>query len=645
MLVTGKNLYFDYCALIVMTLIILSILLKRMTRGRTNRYFLLLAVVVFFSVVYDICSIILDNRYGESTDLRYLTHMCYLIIRNLTAPLLAVYTICLTDTWHIIRRKGKLFLSALPLIAIIIAVLSTPFTHAIFYFDNHNVYTRGPLFFILYVSAIFYLFYIILYATAYIKNIGMQKYFAIVSIFPMQVVAMTVQYYYPNILIEMFLTSICALLVLFIVQRPEASIDLTTGFLKASTFNSDMKNVFANKKPVTIIFITTTNFDIIRDLLAYTGTSKLIKVLASRINKINMIVDTEADVYNYESGKFRVVFEEPDFDKVEIFAKELKKLFSSNIKASSLDITLRANVCIAKCPDDIKNFDSLVVFSNEFLKLDFHKEILTAQNLFKNSDYKILSKMEKILTDAIKNRSFEVYYQPIYSIKQKKFISAEALIRLNTEEFGFIRPDLFIPYAEESGLINSIGSIVLEDVCKFISSEDFKSLNLEYIEVNLSVIQCMNIDLVPLVSGLLNKYNVRPDQINLEVTETATAYSQQIIHKNISDLNAMGISFSLDDFGTGYSNMIRIAELPLSIIKIDKSMINTENNPDLEVILTQSIKMIKDMNLEIVVEGVETESLLGKFIGLGCEYIQGYFFSKPLPRKDFVKFIMESNEK
>lgn len=645
MLVTGKNLYFDYCALIVMSLIILSILLKRMTRGRTNRYFLLLAVVVLFTIIYDICSVILDIRYAESTDLRYMTHMCYLIARNLTAPLLAVYTICLTDTWHIIRKKGKLFLSALPLIAVIIAVLSTPFTHAVFYIDERNAYTRGPLFFILYASAVFYLFYIILYATVYVKNIGMQKYFAIVSIFPMQIVAMTVQYYYPHILIEMFLTSICALLVLFIVQRPEACIDLTTGFLKASTFNSDMKNVFANKKPVTIIFITTTNFDIIRDLLAYTGTSKLIKVLASRINKINMIVDTEADVYNYESGKFRVIFEEPDFDKVETFAKELKKLFSSNIKASSLDITLRANVCIVKCPEDIKNFDSLVVFSNEFLKLDFHKEILTAQNLFKNSDYKILSKMEKILTDAIKNRSFEVYYQPIYSIKQKKFISAEALIRLNTEEFGFIRPDLFIPFAEESGLINSIGTIVLEDVCEFISSDEFRSLNLEYIEVNLSVIQCMNIDLVPLISGMLQKYNVRPDQINLEVTETATAYSQHIIHKNITELNAMGISFSLDDFGTGYSNMIRIAELPLSIIKIDKSMINTENNPDLEVILTQSIKMIKDMNLEIVVEGVETESLLGKFIGLGCEYIQGYFFSKPLPKRDFIKFITDSNEK
>ncbi len=638
----GVNLYFDYCALVIVSLIILSILLKRMTRGRTNRYFLYLSIVVFFSVVYDICSVILDSYYINSTSLRYLAHIFYLIIRNLTAPILAMYTICLTDTWHIIRKKNESFIFiSLPLIAVIIATISTPFTHAIIYFDDKMTYTRGSLFGILYVSAAFYLIYIIIYATSYVKNIGMQKYCAIISIVPLQIVAVSIQYFYPNILIEMFFTSICVLFLMFIVQRPEASMDLTTGFLKASTFNTDMKITFANKKPIIIIFITITNFDMIRDLLAYTGTSKLIKVLATRINKINMIVDTEASVYNYENGKFRVVFEENDFDKVETFAKELKILFSSNIKASSLDITLRANVCIVRCPEDVKTFDALVIFSNEFVKIGFNKNVLTAQELYKNSDYRILSKIEKILSDAVKNESFEVYYQPIYSVKHKKFISAEALIRLKTDEFGFIRPDLFIPIAEENGLINSIGTQVLEEVCRFISSDEYKSLGLEYIEVNLSVVQCMNMDLVPVISGLLKKYNVRPEQINLEITETATAYSQQIIQKNISELHEMGIDFSLDDFGTGYSNMIRIAELPISIIKIDKSMVNTEHNPDLEVILTQSIKMIKDMNLELVVEGIETEKLLGKFISLGCEYIQGYFFSKPLPKNEFVKFINE----
>ena len=133
-----------------------------------------------------------------------------------------------------------------------------------------------------------------------------------------------------------------------------------------------------------------------------------------------------------------------------------------------------------------------------------------------------------------------------------------------------------------------------------------------------------------------------PEQINLEITETAASYSQNIMADNIGSLSEKGIDFSLDDFGTGYSNMRRIALLPLKIVKLDKSFTTIDENPKLMIILQNTIKMIKEMNMKIVVEGIENENLVKQFSNLQCEYIQGYYFSKPIPKDEFIRFIKNS---
>ena len=137
----------------------------------------------------------------------------------------------------------------------------------------------------------------------------------------------------------------------------------------------------------------------------------------------------------------------------------------------------------------------------------------------------------------------------------------------------------------------------------------------------------------------MKKYNVSPSSINLEITETADSHTQNIIAENMKTLLDAGFTFSLDDFGTGYSNMQRMASLPLKIVKLDKTFANFESNPRLLIVLQNIVKMLKDMNMEIVVEGVETKELVERFSMLECEFIQGFYYSRPLPKKDFIEFI------
>ena len=164
-------------------------------------------------------------------------------------------------------------------------------------------------------------------------------------------------------------------------------------------------------------------------------------------------------------------------------------------------------------------------------------------------------------------------------------------------------------------------------------------LPLEYIELNLSMKQCVQMDLKDKVLYYLDKYDLKPEQINLEVTETAANTSQDVVDHNMSSLSDHGISFSLDDFGTGYSNISRIISLPFHIVKIDKSMTDKVFDPKINAVLKYNIQLLKEIGMEIVVEGVETEDVLNACKDMGCDYIQGYYFSKPLPQQQFVQFI------
>lgn len=311
---------------------------------------------------------------------------------------------------------------------------------------------------------------------------------------------------------------------------------------------------------------------------------------------------------------------------------------------NQMEINLIAHICIIKCPQDINDLNLLLAFENDLPKKTYTGDVMYASDIYKKEYYDIMNEIDTIIENALANHKFSVYYQPIYSVNEQRFNSAEALLRLNDDKYGFISPELFIPAAEKSGAIHKIGAYVLEEVCSFIASDEYKTLNVDYIEINLSVAQCMQNNLANEILDTLNKYNVATEQINLEITETAASDSQKIMNENLDILNKAGIHFSLDDFGTGYSNIKRIASLPLEIIKLDKSFTNLEENPKLQIVLQNTINMIKDMDMKIVVEGVETEELVKYFSQLECEYIQGYFYSKPIPRNDFVTFFRNSTK-
>ncbi len=236
---------------------------------------------------------------------------------------------------------------------------------------------------------------------------------------------------------------------------------------------------------------------------------------------------------------------------------------------------------------------------------------------------------------TMESDKYQVYFQPIMSISENKFIYAEALSRLKNTELGDISPAEFIPAAEHSGLIERLGRLNFERVCQFISQNQD---TVKAISVNFSVPQMMNPDISRNIVKLLEKYNVSPDKIIIELTESIIIDDYEVVWKRMNELTKTGIKFYLDDFGTGYSNFANVLRLPFSLIKFDRTFVlSMEQDKKIEVLMKNLISTFKDSGLHILVEGVETENQDSLVKKAGTDYIQGFLYERPLPASEVIE--------
>ena len=642
-----KIIYFDYAAAAIFGLLVISCVVRKMLKGRLNRDFFLLVMVGFISTFADIMSIALDNAGGAYPFWQYTFHTIYLFFHCATMPVYLRYIIALTGTAHrTIEKPTFKILMAIPMEVEVFVLVLNIFLPKVFYITEAGDYVRGPLFFINYLVAAFYMVACVVHIIRFRKTVNAGKFWSVFALIPVMLVAILVQYFYPTLIVEMFACSICYLYNALIVIKPEEMVDSDTGLMKLSVYSERLRRTKYTRANFTLILINVSNYRSLQHSLGYQANVDLLALIAENLERICREQNlTNPDLYYLENGEFRVVVHASERPIVLQASKAIQKSLSEGFMFRGVEISILANVCIVNWPEDIDTAQNQMLFESQILAMPYRNSIMFAKDIMRQSNFEIQKSIDAIIEDALTYRKFEVYYQPIYSVKEKRFTSAEALLRLKTEEFGFVSPDIFIPAAERSGAIHRVGHYVLEEVCRFIDEDIFKELEINCIDVNLSTIQCLEKNLAREISQILGAYHVDPSQINLEITETAAAFEQSEMVANIENLSARGFSFSLDDYGTGYSNISRAMNMPLSVIKLDKSITKIERNTKLYAIGENTVRMIKDMNLQIVVEGIEDEKTLILFEEMGCDFIQGFYFSKPLPKDEFIKFILEHKNK
>ncbi len=597
-----------------------------------------LAIVATIADLFSVCL-----SAGCSPALSYMLHFLYLLCNNLLPAAFFAYILFFTDMWHKLR-ENKLFLTGtyLPVALLILMFLINPFFGHLFSVSAAGIYTRGPLFLLMHSISAIYAVYGIISLCTLRHLITQRQFFAMIMVYPISLTGVIIQLLNTSVRTTMFFYTLAILFITMMISRPEEMIDHITGLRKFSAYVDDMRRSFMSGKRFNTILISITNYSMIYGVLDYEGTNGLLRQLSDEIRRINRTLKLHADLYYLGNGRFAVTTERHAEARSDAAACWMNEALRSTFTVNCMNFSLTSQICTVRCPEDIGDFRTLSLFAETLSRRnESDGKVLHAGDLLTRSRFDIMQDLDSIIERALSDGSFTVYYQPIYSVKEKQFRSAEALLRLKDKKYGFISPELFIPAAERSGAIHSIGNFVLEEVCRFIASDEFQKLHLDYIEINLSVAQCMQSGLAQDVLRTLEKYRIPAGRINLEITETAASYAQNVLDENIRVLSEAGISFSLDDYGTGYSNIRRVASLPVQIVKLDKTFTNIEGNPKMLTVLKNTIRMIKEMELEIVVEGVETPEQAKQFSELRCDYIQGYYYSKPVSCEEFIRFLSE----
>lgn len=248
--------------------------------------------------------------------------------------------------------------------------------------------------------------------------------------------------------------------------------------------------------------------------------------------------------------------------------------------------------------------------------------------------------IEKNMRDATVAgyKEFEVYYQPIIKVEngKERCVGAEALIRWNSEKLGFIPPTEFIPLAEYLGLINPIGNYVLKEACEHCKEWNENGYPDYRVNVNLSVVQLLQTDIVDLVKTTLMETGIKPENLVLEVTESLAINDMERMKDILNQIKTLGVNLALDDFGTGYSSLNHIREIAVDIIKVDQSFVkDMADDPYSQSFIKMIAELGESIGVAICVEGIETQEQYEVLQGMKVKYIQGYYFDHPMPCEKF----------
>ncbi len=631
--------------------ILVSMLLRRMHLGRLNRAFLQLGIVLILSCVFDILRAFpfyVGNSLDQLVLFRFVMGYIFCFLRAVQLPMLIRIYGIMSGSWSRIKSDPKLSIPYfLPLLVYLAFVYSNFFTQRIFYYtliDGNVYYVRGDLMTVYDYFGFYFMVFSLVQLFVIRKRLSAEKFLAMLLVYPVNVAAILIQDMYPELMTAMFGASLSMLILAFFVFRPDESIDLETGLSSFIPFENDVENIILSKRNAMIVFAKISNDSEIRSL---TDIRVYRKVLHSAGNTLlkerykSLLAST--DLYYLRSGLYAMVVQ-GHFDR-SLVLKQMEKLNKKYLEGFSedgFDLQLEMCVCSVDIPKDIATKEELLKFSERIQNLIEPGKPVVYSEISFDREFVILNSIDGIIEDAIKNDRFEMYYQPIYSLKEKKYKCAEALIRLDSEEFGTIPPSVFIPAAEKTGRIVNIGDFVIKDVCRFLSEHSPEELGVDYVEVNLSIIQCMQADMASKIKYYMNEYRIEPGWINFEITETAADGAYERVLETMNEMSAEGVRFSLDDYGSGYSNLHRVMSFPYKVIKLDKTLTDEAVDPAKRRILGEAINLIKSMGAHIVVEGVETKEVSDWFEEQGCDFIQGFYYAKPMNEAEYVEFMGKS---
>lgn len=390
-----------------------------------------------------------------------------------------------------------------------------------------------------------------------------------------------------------------------------------------------------------LMFIDVDNFKFTNDTLGHNFGDQLIKLLGKRLEGL---LEKNCLPYRLGGDEFIIVVKDTGKEKeVEAMAGRILAGFKEPFKVGGSMVHINISIGISLYPEHGRDTNELLrcadIAMYKAKEAGGDRHVVYSEQINKIIAERVL--IEKHLRTALENNEFTLHYQPQLDIRQNRITGLEALLRWNSRELGPVSPLKFIRIAEETHLIMPLGEWVLKNACAFIKNLHLQGQTDVNLSVNISMLQLLQNDFEDLVLDILEYYELDPQCLELEITESILMESYEAIAGKLKRLCGKGLKIALDDFGKGYSSLSYLKQLPIATLKIDKSFIDNISSESGSKLLTgQIVTMGRNLGLNVVAEGVETQEQFEYLIRHKCHKIQGYLFSKPLPEREAEEMVV-----
>lgn len=639
-----KVIYFNISAIPLYVLIIVTIIYRRMTMGRSNKLFLGVAAAALIACLASCVSgFIEDPGSGGMLDdttligvkaLQYI----YFSSRNAVSLIYLLFVISMTKSWYKISHPIKKLIIYLPYLGILVMLAVNEKTDWVFRITADAGYQRGSQIIFLYIFSFSYMAFGTFHLLLQRRSLDRIAWISLMSMYFVNLCSVTVQYFYPHLIIESFTTSLTVLFVVIYVQRPEMQVDMNTGLPCYRAFCDEMYKIKTSGQGAQLMIISFINAGELSEYLKESYLNYL-HLLDEQIRQFAKKEEKSCELYYEQPGTFYIILEDLTYNPVQAIPEIRDRIRKASASILEKGAQPDARIVTVSFPEEIASLDELLRFGHNFSRFtDYSRVFSRASSITGQRNYQIEAHLDDILNRAVASGGLKVKFQPLWSEEEKRFNSAEAVIELSDEVYGDIESELLLNAAEERGMIVNLGNRFMEEVFSFAGTEAFKRLGYSRIYLGLSVTQCMQMELTDTVWNLRERFRVSPANIAFEIKESSYENMSSVFNENIKKLSAQGYTIVLDGFGRGYSNIQHILDMPIKAVRLDRSVVQSGGNGSGKAVLKGLIDMLRNIPFEVIACGADDRETAEMLSDMGCGIQQGHFYADPADKEDLAQY-------
>ncbi|MEA5027469.1 MAG: EAL domain-containing protein, partial [Sphaerochaeta associata] len=422
-------------------------------------------------------------------------------------------------------------------------------------------------------------------------------------------------------------------------QRRELTLDLLTRIPNYTAYLEHLKHVVRTAQETTILMLDIENFRLINDRYGNAHGDVFLQRFATKLETSI----PSGPVFRLFGNRFAIILPHQSHNGIVRIVKDIRSIANEGFLIEEMHISCHVNIAIVETPLKTNTVEEIVE-SLDYTMAEIKERRRLSVIIFNQKLVPLRQRKLDVLSvlrrAVVKESMVKVLYQPIIATKDNHIIAAEALMRIEDDRLGMISPGEFIPAAEMAGLISPLTEIIIRKVSTFLKNHEQQASHLSHISINISADDLHSAEFARRILDIIEQTKVDAGKLSFEVTESMLLSPSDSVHKNWNAFTERGIHFLLDDFGTGYSNLTTLVSKPFDFVKLDRSLVsNATNNYELLSLITG---MLKHLGLSMVAEGVETKEQLEVVMREGIQFVQGYYFSKPVSEEQFLKWLSGS---